>query len=61
VPGVTGVERHGSQVVVLGSGPVLAYVGAALVARGIAPPDLRVGIPTLEDVYISLVGETAGQ
>jgi ABC-2 type transport system ATP-binding protein len=59
VPGVSGVERHGSQVVVLGAGPVLAYVGAALVARGMAPPDLRVNIPTLEDVYMSLVGEMA--
>jgi ABC-2 type transport system ATP-binding protein len=60
VPGVAAVERRGAKVMVRGPGPVLAHVAAALVSRGIAPPDLRVDIPTLEDVYMDLVEEQAG-
>jgi ABC-2 type transport system ATP-binding protein len=58
VPGVTGVEHDGTQVTVRGAGGVLAHVGAALVAHELAPPDLRVEIPTLEDAYLNLVKET---
>lgn len=47
------VVRHGDQVEVEGSGPVLAMVAAALVARGLAPADLRVEQPSLEDVYLA--------
>jgi ABC-2 type transport system ATP-binding protein len=54
-PCVASVEREGDQVFVHGEGAVLAHVAAALVARGIAPPDLRVDIPILEDVYMRLV------
>jgi ABC-2 type transport system ATP-binding protein len=60
VPDVESVERNGSEVVVHGQDAVLAHVGAALVARGIAPPDLRVDLPTLEDVYMSLTRREAG-
>lgn len=59
-PGVATIERRGSQVTVEGSGPLLAHVAAALVARGIAPLDLRVDIPSLEDAYINLVEEAPG-
>jgi ABC-2 type transport system ATP-binding protein len=59
VPLVRGVEREGDHVLVRGEDAVLAHVGAALVARGIAPPDLRVDLPTLEDVYMGLVGGNA--
>ncbi len=55
VPDVQSFERTGDQVVVHGENSVLAHVGAALVARGIAPPDLRIDMPTLEDVYMRLV------
>lgn len=55
VPNVHSFEREGDQVAVRGEHAVLAHVAAALVARGIAPPDLRVDLPTLEDVYMSLV------
>lgn len=55
VPEVQAVERAGDRVVVRGDDAVLAHVAAALVARGIAPADLRVDIPTLEDVYMGLV------
>ena len=54
VQGVSGVRQEGDRVVVDGSGALLAYVAAALVARGIAPVDLEVVRPTLEDVFMSL-------
>jgi ABC-2 type transport system ATP-binding protein len=60
VPGFTSIDRRDSHVVVRGSGPLLAHVAAALVARGIAPLDLRVDIPSLEDAYINLVEEAPG-
>ncbi len=34
LPGVSSVQRHGPEVAVTGSGPVLAHVGAHLVAAG---------------------------
>lgn len=54
IDGVRQVMRRGRQVEVLGSGPVLALVGGALVDRGIIPADLRVEQPTLEDAYMRL-------
>ncbi len=51
------VAVTGSRVAVEGTGPVLATVAAALVARGITPPDLRVEGATLEDVFLELTGE----
>ncbi len=59
VPDVQSFERTNDQVVVRGENAVLAHVGAALVARGSAPPDLRVDMPTLEDVYMRLVRKEA--
>lgn len=56
VPHVDRVVRHGARVEVRGGGPVLAHVAAALVARGITPPDLHVDQPTLEDVFLKLTG-----
>jgi ABC-2 type transport system ATP-binding protein len=56
--GVTNVESYeqqGDAVTVHGRGSVLAHVAAAVVARGQAPADLRVEMPTLEDVYMQLV------
>jgi len=61
LPDVSTVERRGSQVVVGGTGAVLAHVAAELVARGIAPRDLRVDIPSLEDVYMNLVEEAPAE
>lgn len=60
VTGVQSIEQAGDEVVVRGHDAVLAHVGAALVARGIAPPDLRVDMPTLEDVYMRLVRAEGG-
>ena len=56
VPGARSVTRRGPRVVVEGSGPLVAYVGAALVERGLAPDDLRVIEPSLEDVFLKLTG-----
>jgi ABC-2 type transport system ATP-binding protein len=54
VPHVIRVTRHGPRLEVAGEGPVLAHVGAALVAHGIEPTDLRLEQPTLEDVFLQL-------
>lgn len=60
VPGVTRVERTGNRVAVYGSGPLLAYTGAALVAHGIAPLDLRPGHRSLEDAFLNITKTRAG-
>jgi len=56
VTGARGVTRRGPRVVVEGTGPLLAHVAAALVERGVAPEDLRVIEPSLEDVFLKLTG-----
>ena len=56
VPHVDKVMRHGSRVEVRGDGAVLAHVACSLVAHDITPPDLRVELPTLEDVFLALTG-----
>lgn len=53
-PGATAVEREGRSVKVSGNGGLLAHVGAALVAHGLAPEDLSVSRETLEDVFVRL-------
>lgn len=61
IDGVDGVEslvRRGDAVEVRGTGPVLALVASELVAHGIAPGDLRVDRPTLEDAFLALTGRT---
>ncbi len=55
--GVTGVHRHGPEVRVAGRGPVLAHVGAHLVAHGRPALDLRVHRPSLEDCFVELTGK----
>jgi ABC-2 type transport system ATP-binding protein len=54
IPSVNSVNRYGSHVEILGTGPVLPLVAAALVEHGITPADLRVDQPTLEDVFLIL-------
>jgi len=55
-PHVDKVMRHGARVEVRGDGAVLAHVACSLVAHDITPPDLRVELPTLEDVFLALTG-----
>ncbi len=57
LPGVVTAQRHGLEVRVEGSGPVLAHVGAHLVALDRPAPDLRVLLPTLEDCFVTLTQE----
>ena len=59
VPGLARVSRRGPVVDVIGSGPILAHVGARLVELGRPPLDLRVHQPTLEDRFVDLVKETS--
>jgi ABC-2 type transport system ATP-binding protein len=53
-PHVKEVHSDRGRYDVVGDGPTLAYVAAALVEHGIAPVDLRVERPTLEDVFLAL-------
>jgi ABC-2 type transport system ATP-binding protein len=55
VTGAESYEQQGEHVTVRGRDALLAHVAAALVARGQAPTDLRVEMPTLEDVYMGFV------
>ncbi len=55
---VESLTRHGDAVEIRGSGPVLALVAAELVADGIAPLDLRVDRPAVEDAFLALTGRT---
>jgi ABC-2 type transport system ATP-binding protein len=58
VPHVSGVVRQGPRVEVAGDGPMLAHIGAALIAHGMEPADLRVEQPTLEDVFLRITRAT---
>lgn len=60
-PGAAVVERDGQAVTVTGAGPLLAHVGAALVAHGLAPEDLMVKRETLEDVFLRLTQGRPGE
>jgi ABC-2 type transport system ATP-binding protein len=59
-PHVSRFVRHGPRLEVSGDGPLLAHVGAALIAHGIEPDDLRVEQPTLEDVFLNLTEAPEG-
>lgn len=52
--GAQSVERAGTRFTVTGEGPLLAYVGSALVAHGIAPLDLRGERATLEQAFLRI-------
>jgi ABC-2 type transport system ATP-binding protein len=58
LPGVDSVRRHGPEIHVDGTGPLLAHVAAHLVALGRPPLDLRVQRPTLEDRFVALTKES---
>lgn len=56
VAGVTAVRQEQQQITVLGNGPLLARVAAALAQDNIAPADLHVHQANLEDVFLALTG-----
>jgi ABC-2 type transport system ATP-binding protein len=57
IPGVDRVQRHGPEVHVAGSGPLLAFVGAHLVDIGRPAIDLRIHRPSLEERFVQLTKE----
>ena len=59
LPGVEAAKRHGPEVHVTGNGPLLAFVGAHLVAIERPALDLRVDRPSLEDRFVALTERTA--
>lgn len=58
VSGVTAVRQHNQHITISGKGPLLANVAAALAQHNIAPADLRVQQADLEDVFLTLTGQT---
>jgi len=56
VAGVSRVVKEGHQVVVHGTGPLMARVATALADRDLAAADLRSEQATLEDVFLALTG-----
>jgi ABC-2 type transport system ATP-binding protein len=56
VPGVAGVTRSGSQVVVTGTGEFAGRVAGELARAGVLAADLRVERRTLDDAYLALTG-----
>ena len=62
LPGVTGVTRERSDVVVRGTREAIAQVGAWLVGTGTpVPADLQVDIPNLEAALLHLLDNDADQ
>jgi ABC-2 type transport system ATP-binding protein len=55
VPHVRELRRHGPRIELVGDGPVLPLVAAALVEHGMIPADLRLEQPTLEDAFLNLI------
>lgn len=58
VAGVTAISQDNHHITVSGHGPLLARVAAALAQHNVAPADLRVENPSLEDVFLALTGKT---
>jgi ABC-2 type transport system ATP-binding protein len=56
VRGVSRVTRDGDEIVVYGTGPLMAHVAATLAEHDLAPADLRAEQPNLEDVFLALTG-----
>jgi ABC-2 type transport system ATP-binding protein len=56
LPEVTGLERHGSHVVVSGTGQLVSVVIAALAAAGISADDVGMESASLEDAFLQLTG-----
>jgi ABC-2 type transport system ATP-binding protein len=59
LPEVTAVRHHGDQVVITGTGNVLAAVVAALASRQVIAEQLRVDQANLEDAFVALTGQSA--
>jgi ABC-2 type transport system ATP-binding protein len=60
LPEVSRLTRHGSQVVVTGTGNILQTVTAALARAQIVAADLRVEQASLDDAFVALTSPPAG-
>jgi len=58
LPGVSGVEHHGDELVVAGSGDLLSAVVLALHHAGLRAEDIRPETASLEDAFLALTDET---
>jgi ABC-2 type transport system ATP-binding protein len=58
VSGVSRIAREGDEIVVYGTGPLMAHVAATLAENNLAPADLRAEQPNLEDVFLALTSHT---
>jgi ABC-2 type transport system ATP-binding protein len=58
LPEVSGVERHGPQLVVTGAGNLLHAVTSVLARNQIVAADLRIEQAGLDDAFIRLTGRT---
>jgi ABC-2 type transport system ATP-binding protein len=56
LPQVTGVTRHGDQVVVTGTGNLVQAVAAVLARNRIVAEQLRVDQSSLDDAFVALTG-----
>jgi len=59
VPGVSAVERHGPELVVTGTGNLVADVVLALDRAGLRAEDVRPETARLEDAFLALTHEAA--
>lgn len=57
LPGVSAVDVVGPRLHVRGDPSIVPVVGKALIDGGVHPHDMAVRRPSLEDVYLRLVGE----
>ncbi len=58
LPEVTGVSRHGDQIVITGTGNVLHAVTSLLARKQIIAASLRVEQASLDDVFVKLTGRS---
>src|SRR5262249_40263205 len=57
IPHVRQIQQSNTQFVIEGEGPVFQHVAATLLQQGIEPADLRVEQPSLEEIFLQLVGK----
>jgi ABC-2 type transport system ATP-binding protein len=57
---VSGLERHGQHVLVIGTGDLVNAVILALAAAGVTARDVHLGASNLEDAFVALTGQDPG-
>jgi ABC-2 type transport system ATP-binding protein len=61
IPGVDSVTIDNGQATVRGAGGAVVTVAAALAAREVTPDDYRTHYPSLEDVFLAVVGRSLNE